>query len=148
MATSTRASCEELYRREIAEAWNGNDLSVVDDLYAPGFRSGTTRAGAGTAPLGDAEAVKGMHGEWDAAFPDMEVEILSLVGDGDTVIAHWRATGTHEGEFRGIEPTGNTIDVTGFSYRKAEDDQFVEATDQAGMMTMLTQLGVELPLQG
>jgi predicted ester cyclase len=89
-----------------------------------------------------------MHAEWDEAFPDMEVEILALAAEGDHIVAHWQATGTHEASFRGIEPTGNTIEVTGFSYRKAEDGQFVEATDQAGMVSMLDQLGVEIPLQG
>ena len=148
MATKTHGSCEELYRREIAEVWSADDLDVVDELYAPEFRSGTMRAGGDPAPLGDREAIKGMHAEWDHAFPGMETEILALVSDGDTVVAHWRATGTQEGEFRGIEPTGKPIEVTGFSYRKARDGQFVEATDQAGMMAMLSQLGVEIPLQG
>jgi hypothetical protein len=129
MATKTRGSCEELFRRELAEVWTGDDLSIVDELYAPEFRSGTTRAGAGTAPLGDREVIKGMHAEWDAAFPGMETEILALVVDGETVLAHWEAAGTHERAFRGIEPTSRDVSVKGFSCRRAEDGQFVEATD-------------------
>lgn len=55
--------------------------------------------------------------------------------------------GTHEGTFRGIESTGREIDVRGSSYRRAADGRYVAATDQVSMMTMLAQLGVDLPLQ-
>lgn len=89
-----------------------------------------------------------MHAEWDAAFPDTEIEVTTVREDGDAVMAAWEAWGTHEGAFRGIEPTGREIEVRGFSYRRAEDGQYVAATDPVSMMTMLAPLGVELPLQG
>mgnify|MGYP006291199071 CR=1 FL=1 len=78
----------------------------------------------------------------------MEIEVTTVMEDGDAVMAAWEARGTHEGTFRGIEPTGREIDVRGFSYRRAAAGRFVAATDQVGMMTMLAQLGVDLPLQG
>jgi len=148
MATETRQSAAELYEREIREGWNEGRLDMVDELYAPEFESGTTRAGAGTGTLGDREAIKSMHAEWDEAFPDLEFEITTLLEDGDTVLAAWEARGTHEGTFRGIEPTGRQIDVNGFSYRRAEDGRYVAATDTVSMVNMLAQLGVDLPLQG
>jgi predicted ester cyclase len=148
MATETRQSAAEMYEREIREVWGGNHLDVIDELYAPEFESGTTRAGAGTGTLGDREAIKSMLAEWDAAFPDMEIEVTTVMEDGDAVMAAWEARGTHEGTFRGIEPTGRQIDVNGFSYRRAEDGRYVAATDTVSMVNMLAQLGVDLPLQG
>lgn len=148
MATTTHQSCSELFDREVREVWNGDRLDVVDELYAPEFESGTTRAGAGTGTLGDREAIKALHAEWDSAFPDVKIEVTTMLEAGDTVLAAWEARGTHEGAFRGIEPTGREIDVRGFSYRRAEEGQFVAATDSVSMMDMLTQLGVDLPLQG
>ena len=148
MATTTRQSCAELFEREVSEVWNGTDLDVVDELYAERVESGTTRAGAGTGTLGDRESIKALHAEWTEAFPDLEIEVVAMAEDDDTVLAAWEATGTHEGTFRGIEPTGKHIDVRGFSYRRAEDGEYVAATDQVGLMSMLAQLGVELPLQG
>jgi predicted ester cyclase len=148
MATTTRQSCAELFERETTEVWNGDRLDVIEELYAPEFESRTTRAGGGTATLGDRAAIKSMHAEWDAAFPDMEIEVTTIVEDGDTVMAAWEARGTHEGTFRGIEPTGRGIDVQGFSYRRAEGGRYVAATDTVSMMNMLAQLGVDLPLKG
>lgn len=148
MAITTHESCAELFEREMREVWSENHLDVVDELYAPEFESGTTRAGAGTGTLGDPGAIKSMLAEWQAAFPDMEIEVTTVMEDGNAVMAAWEARGTHEGTFRGIEPTGRKIDVGGFSYRRAEDGRYVAATDQVGMMTMLAQLGVDLPLQG
>jgi predicted ester cyclase len=148
MATTTRQSCAELFEREITEVWTGRRLDVIDELYASEFESGTTRAGAGTGTLGDPEAIKSMLAEWQAAFPDMEIEVTTVMEDGDAVMAAWEARGTHEGTFRGIEPTGREIDANGFSYRRAEDGRYVAATDTVSMVNMLAQLGVDLPLQG
>lgn len=148
MATTTRQSCAELFEREASEVWDARRYEVVDELYAPDFESGTTRVGAGTGTLGDREAIKSLHAEWHEAFPDMAVEVTTVLDDGDTVLAAWEMRGTHEGTFRGIEPTGRAIDLRGFSYRRAEDGRYVAATDQVSMTTMLAQLGVDLPLRG
>ena len=102
MATTARRSATELFEREMREVRNEDRLEVVDELYAPEFESGTTRAGAGTGTLGDPEAIESMLAEWDAAFPDMEVEVTTVLEDGDAMMAVREARGTHEGTFGGI----------------------------------------------
>ena len=69
----------ELYEREVREVHNEGRLDVIDELYAPEFESGTTRAGAGTGTFGHPEALKSVLAEWDAAFPDLEMEVTTML---------------------------------------------------------------------
>jgi predicted ester cyclase len=44
-----------------------------------------------------------------AAFPDQSFEIMDIVVEGDRVAARLRAEQTHQGEFRGLPPTGKRL---------------------------------------
>ena len=46
-----------------------------------------------------------------AAFPDLRMDTEDVLASGDKVVARVRATGTHEGEFMGMPPTGKSVDV-------------------------------------
>src|SRR3954464_6377588 len=80
-------------------------------------------------------------GEFHKAFPDFRSVIEDQIAEGDKVVTRWRASGTHQGEFRGIAPTGNKITVTGIGiFRFSEDGKVVESwdsMDQLGMMQPL-----------
>ena len=45
------------------------------------------------------------------AFPDMQMEVDDLLASGDKTVARVRVTATHQGEFMGILPTSNRVDV-------------------------------------
>ena len=45
-------------------------------------------------------------------FPDVQWKIQDMVAGEDKVAVYWLLTGTHEGEFLGIRPTGNKISVS------------------------------------
>lgn len=50
--------------------------------------------------------------EWSHfdAFPDLTLEPDQIVADDGTVAVRWTATGTHEGDLRGISPTGTRVE--------------------------------------
>lgn len=77
-----------------------------------------------------------------AAFPDLELALEHLVADGEWVASHWTATGTHEGELMGIEPTGNAYEATGMEVTRIEDGRIVEQWHVGDELGMLQQLGV------
>jgi predicted ester cyclase len=83
------------------------------------------------------------------AFPDFHHEINDIVAEADKVIARVTLTGTHEGEFSGIPPTGNRIKYTGVLTARFADRRIVELWGVADMMTLMQQLGMELkPKEG
>ncbi len=46
-----------------------------------------------------------------AVFPDWELIVEDMIGEGDKVVTRWRAHGTHRGRFGEIEPTGRRIEA-------------------------------------
>ena len=45
-------------------------------------------------------------------FSDVQWKIEDIIADEEKAAVHWLLTGTHDGEFLGIKPTGNKISVS------------------------------------
>jgi predicted ester cyclase len=43
------------------------------------------------------------------AFPDLHVSVDEVIAEGDRVFVRSTITGTHDGEFKGIAPTGRNV---------------------------------------
>ena len=86
-----------------------------------------------------------------AAFPDLHYGIEDLVAEGDTVVARWRLTGTHEGDLAGptisVAPSGKRIALWGMSLYRIGGETVRESWESFDMMEFLGQLGV-LPSPG
>ncbi|MFC4358467.1 ester cyclase [Halobium salinum] len=145
MSTGTRTEqTRAVVQREIDEVWSGERIDAIDDLYAEDVVVGTHRTGD-DAPLVGREATKELHREWDAAFPDAVTLVNEMLVDGDTAMVWWTFRGTHEATFRGIEPTGRTVETDGFSFRRIEGGRVAEMKDFTTMASLFEQLGVEMP---
>jgi predicted ester cyclase len=44
------------------------------------------------------------------AFPDFRMEIVDLIAEDDRVVAHFKCSGTHQGEWLGEPPTGRRFE--------------------------------------
>ena len=83
------------------------------------------------------------------AFPDFKHEINSLIAEGDRVVMRVTLTGTHEGEYMGIPPTGNKIKYTGMLEGRFLEGKLVELWGVGDMLTLMQQIGMELkPKEG
>ena len=83
------------------------------------------------------------------AFPDFKHEINNMIARGDRVVARVTLTGTHEGEYMGISPTGNKINYTGMLEGRFSEGKLVELWGVGDMLTLMQQLGMELkPKEG
>jgi steroid delta-isomerase-like uncharacterized protein len=76
------------------------------------------------------------------AFPDLKVETVSTVVEGDEVWMQSVLTGTHKGELGGIPATGKKVSVTMFDRVKTRDGKAIEHWGVSDDMGMMTQLGV------
>lgn len=115
----------------IARIINAGDLDAADELYAPGV----------------AADIKAWVGPFRASFPDVQMTAVALIAEGNTVVGHFRCSGTHLGPWHGREPTG----------RRFEDvDEVYWFTVDAGRITAwwglednqarLKQLGLARPV--
>lgn len=79
------------------------------------------------------------------AVPDIHCGVEDLIAEGNMVVRRDRSTGTHEGEFMGVEGTGKKAVVEGNHIHRIEDGQIVETWAQNDMLRFLQQIGVFEP---
>jgi predicted ester cyclase len=81
-----------------------------------------------------------------AGFPDIVFSIHEQIAEGDKVVSRFEWTGTHEGSFLGIPPTGRPVRVWGMVIDRLKDDRVKDTRILMDVVGMLTQLGVLPPL--
>jgi predicted ester cyclase len=94
---------------------------------------------------GQAAGIEGIVQFWSgffAAFPDLSIDLESLVADDDSVVVTLTVTGTHSGPLMGIEPTGRRMSVRGIQVGRFEDGMLVERWGSTDQLGMLQQLGI------
>ncbi|NDJ74942.1 MAG: ester cyclase [Chloroflexi bacterium] len=123
--------------RWIEEIWRPGDLATFFELHAAQFadRSPSDRPA-------DREAYRQSILDLYAAFPDFFTVIDDLVCDeaaGKAAI-RWTATGTHQGAFMGIEPTGRVITFHGIEIIRVVEDRIVERWGEWDGLVIYAQL--------
>lgn len=138
MAVTTREQSEELVRRMIEEVWSRGDLDVLDEIAAEDYEEYDP-----VLPeiVEGRDAFKETVAMFRGPIPDLEKHIEAVFIDDDTVVVHYRATGTHEGELMGIPPTGTEAEVQGVFIYTVEDGQLVRGIDMWDAFGLLQQLG-------
>jgi predicted ester cyclase len=125
-------------RRLVEEGINGSNETVFLDLLSPDIVDHSARPGLPPGRAG-----------WNlfrklfrAAFPDGSWTIADMVAEGDLVAARASFTGTHQGEFMGIPPTGRQVTVSAMYICRLAGDTIVERWAHSDELGMLQQLGV------
>lgn len=116
---------------------NSGHLEVIDDVIADDFVEHEEFPGIEQNKAG----VKQFFTMFRSAFPDMRMEADQIVAEGDMLCAHGTTTGTHQGEFMGMPPTGKRIEVHGFDMVRIRDGRVTEHWGLMDAMTMMQQLG-------
>ena len=61
-----------------------------------------------------------------AAVPDVHMQVLHVVADGEDVFVRWHLTGTHSGTpWAGLDPTGARITLDGIDHFVVRDGKIV-----------------------
>jgi steroid delta-isomerase-like uncharacterized protein len=132
---------KDVARRDFEEIWNQGNLDVVDEIVAPDI---VIHVPPEPDTVG-AEAYKGMVAMYRVAFPDMQWIIEDIMAEGDMVAVRLTGTGTHQGEFMGIPPTGVQVTGTMIAIVRVVDGKQVEAWNYADFLGFMQQLGVVTP---
>jgi steroid delta-isomerase-like uncharacterized protein len=129
-------------RRMLDEVIVGGNLDLMDELVHPDFANhnvvGTAEASSSFGVENFRQEIEGLR----SAFPDIELDVIHLLADGDKVIAHLRGHGTHLGEFGGMPATGHRVDVPSITIVRFADGKFAERWNLVDRYGMLKQLGV------
>jgi len=76
------------------------------------------------------------------AFPDLHCSVDDLIAEGDTVFCRSTLTGTHDGAYKGIPPTGRHVSAESAEVFRIVDGKFAGywcLTNVAGLIRQLTE---------
>ena len=126
-------------RRLYDEVANGRNLDVLDEIVSEDSKDHDTFPGM---PDTGPEAYKVPFGGSLAAFPDFRMEVHDLVAEGDRVAARLTISGTHEGEFAGMPPTGKRFSVGHVEIFEVKDGKLTHRWGGPDRATLMEQLGL------
>lgn len=126
-----------IVRRLYEEVWNMRRLELIGELISPSHAVQIREfADSGIGP----EAYARHMTQFVTAFPDMNFTVLDLIAEDDKVAACWNISGTHQGEFQGIAPTGKKISVDGITINQLANGKIMDSYvswDEWGLMQQL-----------
>jgi predicted ester cyclase len=92
-------------------------------------------------PPGPAAARQALAG-YIRVFPDLQLTIDTLLVLDGELLARLTATGTHQGPFLGLAPTGRRVSVCAFEAWRLRDGRCAEHWLQLDTCALLRQLGL------
>lgn len=134
-------STEELKamaRRYIEEVWNQGKLDLIDEMFAPDYINHTPSPGQVAGPAG----IKQLIASFRKAAPDLHYTINDMIAEGDRVVTHWTAQGTHLAELMGVPPTGKRITVSAIVIDRIVNGRIVEHWAGRDDLGLFQQLGL------
>jgi steroid delta-isomerase-like uncharacterized protein len=134
MATDPKTLCQRFNDEVLARG----KIELIDELVADDFVE--HQEFPGLTPNKD--GIKAFVTALRTGFPDLSVETVAVVGEGDEAWMQSEMSGTHEGEFLGVPATGKTITTLLFDRIRVTDGTIVEHWGVSDDFGMMTQLGV------
>jgi predicted SnoaL-like aldol condensation-catalyzing enzyme len=129
-------------RRFFEDVVSDGRIDVIDVICAPNYRLYATLSGPDAI---DREQVKELVRSWRSSFGGGRIALEDILAEGDLVAARMRETGTHTGEFKGIQPTGREVSYGSMTFLRIVDGKIVEHWGLLDMPTLLQQIGSALP---
>ena len=124
--------------RNAYERINSGDIDGFGELLADDFVEHEEMPGLTPTKQG----VLDLFRMYRSAFPDLNMHADEVLVSGDKTISRVTVTGTHQGEWLGMAPTGSRIDVKVIDIMQFDDARRLR--EHWGLMdtlTMMQQLG-------
>lgn len=141
MAKEANLAATEKWGAEVASAGN---YGVLDEILASNFVDHDPAPDQGPG----IEGLKGFFRTMRSAFPDLKAEPVEIVGTDTHVAMRYTLSGTHQGEFQGVAPTGKSFKVAALQLARFENGRCVERWGSTDELGMLKQLGILADVAG
>jgi predicted ester cyclase len=138
-------SVEENKRRFVAifeELWNGKNLDYVEVAFHPDY---VFYSPAEPEPIRGLEAYRAYIARIFGGFPDAQITMEHVMGEGDFVLGRMTLRATHAGKYLGLPPTGTPIETTQMIMGRYDGDKLREGWQEIDALRLVQQLGVVPP---
>lgn len=132
---------KEIGRRVLVEIWGEGRVELIPELYAPDYVDHVAHGPEPSEVSGPA-ALAAAVAQFRTGFPDLNYSVDLVLAEDDLVMARFRATGHHHGNFLGLDPTGREIGYTGMDLNRIRNGRVVESWVQYDALGLLQQLGL------
>jgi steroid delta-isomerase-like uncharacterized protein len=132
---------DTIVRRWFEQVWNQQDEGAIDQLMSPEALSHDLPTAGGPPTRGPA-GFKPFHQRILAAFPDIRIDVVRTITEGEFVAVHCRVSVTHSGDALGIAATGRPAAFSGIAIARVNDGQIVEAWNCFDFLSLYQQLGM------
>ena len=140
MPTAQKTSNKATFRRLHDDA-NTGDVELVsktiDDLVQPDAVIHTPLPIEATG----AKLLKQVFGRLLRAYPDLHITVEDLIEEGDKIVSRNTVTGTHEGEYMGVPPTGRPVTYNEIFIVRFADGRIAETWGIVDVLAQMKQLG-------
>ncbi len=129
---------KQVIRAFIQDVINRGELECANDLVKEDFIELDPLPGQQQGR----EGLKAVIAMLRAAFPDMHWVVNEMIAEEDKVVTRFIWTGTHQGPFLGIPPTGKPVEVKGVVIDRLEQGKMADSRLLMDTMSLMQQLGV------
>jgi steroid delta-isomerase-like uncharacterized protein len=141
MSTAQETSNKATVRR-FHDAANTGDVELIsktiDELVEPDALMRTPLPIDATG----AQLLKEVFARLLRAYPDLHITIEDLIEEGDKVVSRNTVSGTHQGEYMGIPPTGKSVTYNEIFIARFAGGRIAETWGVVDVLSQMKQLGV------
>lgn len=123
-------------RRWTEDVWTGKQLDALGEIADPAI----LHHGAAFPDVQGIPALEGAIKGQLETFPDFSATVDEAFADGELVVVRWSATGTDEGGFLGLPPSGQQVDFTGINVYRFACGRIVESWSEMNALAILLQI--------
>ena len=131
----------ETIHKALLSAWNSRDFAAFAAFAALMHPEYGYMGGDGKLITGGPEVGVGIGKMFANAFPDGQLQLLSVCTGENRAACEFVATGTHDGELMGVPASGRPINIRVANIVEMRDGLIYREYEYIDMMTMMTQMG-------
>jgi steroid delta-isomerase-like uncharacterized protein len=127
--------------RRLLDAVNTGDAELVsqtiDEVFDPDVKQHTPFEATGVQTFKEM-----VFARLYRAFPDLHITIEDLIEEGGKVVEKDTVTGTHQGEFNGLPPTGKSVSYNEIFIMRFVNGRIAEIWGVVDIFSQMKQLGM------
>jgi steroid delta-isomerase-like uncharacterized protein len=127
--------------RRLQDAMNTGDAELIsqtiDEVFEPDVKQHTPFEATGAQTLKEM-----VFARLYRAFPDLHITVEDLIEEGDKVVERDTVTGTHQGEYNGLPPTGKSVAYNEIFIMRFVNGRIAEIWGVVDVFSQMKQLGM------